>query len=90
MVLNFLDQAENEAFDRLRGYTEDIAVLKPHRQQGLAKALITKSMHMFKRMGIKEVALSVDSENESGALRLYQNLGYKTKLKRTVYRKPIH
>ncbi len=89
MVLNFLDRAENEAMGRQRGYTEDIAVVKPYRQRGLAKGLITKSMRMFKEMGMTETALSVDTENPSGALKLYQNLGYSTDRKSVVYRKQL-
>ena len=89
MVLNFLDVEENKAFDRKRGYTEDIAVAKPYRNQGIAKALIAKSMRMFKEMGMQETALAVDTENPSGALRLYQNLGYETERKSTAYRKPL-
>lgn len=89
MVLNFLDRTENEALNKQRGYTEDIAVLKPYRGQGLAKALITRSMRMFKEMGMAETVLSVDTENPSGALQLYQGLGYQTERKSIVYRKRI-
>lgn len=89
MVLNFLDEQENEEFNRLRGYTEDIAVLKPFRRRGLAKALISKSMKMFKEMGMEETALGVDTDNQTGALELYQSLGYETERKMTVYRKQL-
>ena len=89
MVLNFLDADENEAMGRQRGYTENIAVAKPFRQRGLAKALITKSMRMFIEMGMTEAALSVDTENPSGALNLYQGLGYSTDRKSVVYRKQL-
>ena len=36
-----------------------------------------------------EVALSVDSSNATGALRLYEALGYRTYRKMVEYRKPL-
>jgi GNAT superfamily N-acetyltransferase len=89
MVLNMLDERENKALNRLRGYTEDIAVLKPYRRRGLAKALITNSMRMFKEMGMEETALGVDTENATGALQLYEDLGYVVERSSTAFRRRL-
>ena len=89
MVTNFVNLAENEYFKRHRGYTESIWVLREFRKQGLASALITRSMTMFKAMNMHETALGVDSENPSGALGLYENLGYKTYSQAIEYSKPF-
>ena len=75
-VGNYIDHEENEKFKRSRGTTENIFVRRPWQQRGLAKALITESIRMFKDMGITETALGVDSENSSGALKLYTDMGY--------------
>lgn len=89
MVLNFVVEAENTEYNRKRGYTEFICVRRPWRKQGVATALITRSMKMFKEMGMTEAALGVDTQNLSGALRLYENLGFQPVKRHSTYRKPM-
>jgi mycothiol synthase len=89
VIHNFIDEDENAEYKRQRGYTEGICTRRPWRQMGLARSLLVQSMQMFKDMGMTETALSVDSENLSGALRLYESVGYR-KVKMTIlYRKPL-
>jgi len=89
MVLNFVVEAENEEYNRKRGYTEFICVRRPWRKQGVATALITRSMKMLKEMGMTEAALGVDTQNLSGALRLYESLGFRQVKRHSTYRKPM-
>jgi ribosomal protein S18 acetylase RimI-like enzyme len=89
MVLNFIDEAENKEYQRLRGYTEGISVRKPWRKLGLARSLLVQSIRMYKEMGMSETALGVDSQNLSGALRLYQGVGYRQTKQFTIYRKAL-
>jgi ribosomal protein S18 acetylase RimI-like enzyme len=89
MVLNYIDKAENECYGRKRGYTEDIAVRRPWRRKGVAKTLIALSLEELKTQGMHEAALGVDTQNPTGALRLYQGLGYKEVRKSTNYRKKL-
>ena len=89
MVLNYIDTSENREFNRKRGYTEEICVRKPWRNRGLARSLLVQSIQMFREMGIEETALGVDAGNESGALRLYQSVGYKVVKRSLTYRKLI-
>ncbi len=88
-VLNYVDHDENKKYDRKRGYTEDIFTLRPWRRQGIATALIVKSMQMHKDNGMTEVALGVDTKNPNGALELYQNLGYQKTKTWITFRKPM-
>lgn len=78
MVLNFIDPLENECYGRFRGYTEGICVLPNWRGKGVARALICRSLKMMKALNMQEAALTVDSDNPSGAQRLYLGLGYQT------------
>lgn len=89
MVLNLINESENAEYQRLRGYTEGISVRRPWRKKGLARSLIVQSIQMFKDMGMAETALGVDSQNLSGALRLYQGVGYRQTKQFTIYRKPL-
>jgi mycothiol synthase len=89
VIHNFVDEKENAEYQRKRGYTEGICTRHPWRKLGLARSLLVQSMQMFKEMGMTETALSADSQNLSGAVRLYDSLGYcKVKLQ-INYRKPM-
>jgi ribosomal protein S18 acetylase RimI-like enzyme len=87
MVLNFVDEKENVEYNRKRGYTESICVRRPWRRRGLARALLTLSLQMFKDMGMEEAALGVDAQNPSGALNLYESVGFRVVKRHTTYRK---
>lgn len=88
-VMNFFDSEENQEYNRKRGYTEGISVRRPWRKRGLARALLTRSLKMFQDMGMQEAALGVDSENLSGALRLYESVGFRPVKRMTFYRKAL-
>jgi mycothiol synthase len=89
VIHNFILSDENAEYKRKRGYTEGICTRRPWRKLGLARSLLVQSMHMFKEMGMTETALSVDSQNISGACRLYEGVGYRTVRQQTIYRKPM-
>ncbi len=89
VIHNFVDKKENEEYHRQRGYTEGICTRRPWRKMGLARSLLVQSMKMFKEMGMTETALSVDSQNISGATRLYEGVGYRKVKQQIVYRKPM-
>lgn len=84
-VHNILDEEENDTYHRKRGYTEDIFTLRPWRGKGIARALIAESIRMFRGMGMQETHLGVDADNTSGALRLYQKMGYVVDKDKTSY-----
>lgn len=89
MVLNYVTRAENLEYRRLRGYTENICVRRPYRKQGLARALIAASLGLLKERGMQDASLHVDTENLSGALRLYESAGFQPVRRHTTYRKPL-
>lgn len=89
VIHNFIDEDENKEYRRRRGYTEGICTRRPWRKRGLARSLLVKSMRMFKELGMTETALSVDSENLSGALQLYEGVGYRKVKQQTIYRKAM-
>ena len=88
-VQTFIDANENEAFQRRRGYTETISVRRPYRRRGLARALIVESLRTLKAQGMTESALHVDSENITGATRVYTDCGFRVESTRLAYRKPL-
>ena len=89
MVLSFINHDENREYNRKRGYTEDISVRRPWRKQGLARSLIVQSLHAVKERGMTEAALGVDANNLTGALRLYESVGFQATRRSSAYRKPL-
>lgn len=87
VVLNLIDEKENEEYHRKRGYNGFIAVRRPYRGKGLAKALIARSLGLLVERGMTEAALAVDAENITGALQLYESLGYSATERWTTFRK---
>ncbi|MGA9532598.1 MAG: GNAT family N-acetyltransferase [Anaerolineales bacterium] len=88
MVLNFIDEDENRQWGRQRGYTEDISVRRPWRRRGLATYMIAESLRRLRDLGMQEAALGVDVDNPSGALTLYERLGYQVDRRSTSYARP--
>lgn len=76
-VQNYVSLEENELEGHMRGYTEAISVRQKWRGSGIARALICRSMAMFKALNMDEVALTADTQNPTGAMHLYTNLGYR-------------
>jgi GNAT superfamily N-acetyltransferase len=84
-----IDPAQNEKFRRKRGWLELVCVGQAWRKRGLAHALITRALHVQKEQGMTESTLGVDSENVSGATRVYEDCGFLVEKRNTIYRKPL-
>ncbi len=89
MVRSFILADENREYSRHRGYTEHISVRRPWRRQGVARALIALSLQALKERGMTEAALGVDTENTSGALRIYEFMGFRPVKVHITYDKPL-
>jgi GNAT superfamily N-acetyltransferase len=88
-VRTFIHAAENDKYNRKRGYTEFISVRRPWRRRGLARSLIVRSLRLQKERGMTESALGADSENLTGATRVYEDCGFRTTKRSALYRKPM-
>ena len=88
-VLGYIDATENVARGRLRGYTECIFTRRPWRRRGIAAGLIGRNLRLLRDRGMTEAALGVDTDNPSGALRLYQRMGFEEEFREYVMRRPV-
>jgi ribosomal protein S18 acetylase RimI-like enzyme len=88
-VLAFINPQENQEYHRLRGYSEGVSVRRPWRRRGLARALVARSLHEFKRRGMQEAALSVDTQNYHSAYKLYESVGFQIVSGYSYLQKPI-
>ena len=89
MVLGYIDEAQNATYKRKRGWTENICVRRPWRKRGLARALIAENLRELRARGMTEAALGVDTENPTGALRVYESMGFRAVKREVLYRKAM-
>ncbi len=75
--INSISLEENVRHGRSEGWIEELAVRRPWRKRGVATALLCASMHAFKAEGLQHAMLGVDTQNLSGALRVYEGVGFK-------------
>jgi mycothiol synthase len=86
---NWVYPEENERLGLSRGWLEQVAVRRPWRRRGVARALIAASMRAFADRGLTSAALGVDADNPTGALGLYEGLGFRVHRPATTYRKAM-
>jgi mycothiol synthase len=86
-VRSFINAEENRQFGRRRGWVENISVRRPWRHRGLARALMAASFPLLRARGMTQGALTVDTENLSGALGVYESVGFRQVDRSTTYRR---
>jgi ribosomal protein S18 acetylase RimI-like enzyme len=88
-IRGYINTDENERFGLKRGWVENISVRRPWRRRGLARALISATIEGLRERGMTEAALGVDTQNVTGALHLYESVGFRPVSKSTTYRKAM-
>ena len=88
-VRSYIDDELNERDGVQRGFVEYITVRRPWRRRGLASALIAASFPLLRARGMTEAMLGVDTENPSGALGLYERMGFEPMARGTVWEKSL-
>ena len=85
-ILNWIDPPEPDG--SRRGWTESIAVRRPWRRRGLARALLAASLRAVRDAGATVATLGVDQENANQALTLYESLGFRVTAEELEFHKP--
>lgn len=73
------------ATGRRAAYVGNVGTLPGHRAKGLATALLGHALHAYREAGYDEASLAVDSANPTGALGVYQGLGFAVESRWTNY-----
>lgn len=76
-------------YQREMGWVSILAVRKRWRKQGLGMALLQHTFCEFYQRGTRQVGLSVDSQNTSGATRLYERAGMRVARQDDRYEKVL-
>ena len=88
-VINAIHPFENEALGINRGWLHSVFTRRAWRRRGLARALIARSLVLLKERGLDEGVLGVDADNPTGALGLYEKIGFVTFERSTAWRRPF-
>jgi len=67
------------------GWLKDIAVRDSERARGLGAALVTAGLEEFASRGTPRIGLKVDAGNPTGAIRLYERLGFTIERREAVW-----
>jgi GNAT superfamily N-acetyltransferase len=86
-VINSIDPHQNAAMGFKRGWLSSVFTRRAWRRRGLARALIARSLALHRERGMTSAALGVDAENPSGALGLYEGMGFAVNYRSTAWRK---
>ena len=89
MVRPFINDDENAHFGVRRGWCENISTRAPWRGRGVASALISRALRALHDRSMTQAALGVDAQNETGALHLYQRMGFREAARETEWRRPL-
>jgi mycothiol synthase len=87
--LNKIDPDWIEQTGRQEGYVNTLGVLREHRKQGLGTALLASSLRLLRQAGMEAAHLHADAENLTGAVRLYERLGFKLRKTQVAYHKTM-
>lgn len=88
-VLNGIYRAENAELGVQRGWLDSVFTRRPWRRRGLARALIARSLLVLRERGMAEAMLGVDADNPSGALGLYEGVGFVVKARYSAWHRPF-
>ncbi|HYO42665.1 MAG TPA: GNAT family N-acetyltransferase, partial [Candidatus Limnocylindrales bacterium] len=89
VVMNAISADENEALGMRRGWLEHVSVRRPYRGKGVAKALCAASFRVLLERGMTEAWLGVDGSNPTGALQLYEGLGFAARRRWMALGRPL-
>jgi len=81
--------AETAATGIREVYVGQVGTVRSHRGRGLAAVAMSALMRQAQQAGFKRASLGVDAENPTGALGLYERLGFGQHSKWTTYRLPL-
>jgi mycothiol synthase len=87
--LNVIDPNWITQTGRREGYVSTLAVLREHRKRGLGTALLVQSLHALQDAGMESAHLHADADNLTGAMRLYERVGFRVRKTSMAYQKVL-
>jgi len=75
------------ATGRREAYVGKVGTRREYRGRGVATALLRHCLNAYREAGYDEASLDVDSANPTGALGVYERVGFEVEMTRTDYAK---
>ncbi|HYN69362.1 MAG TPA: GNAT family N-acetyltransferase [Candidatus Eisenbacteria bacterium] len=88
-IMTSINRQENERLGVRIAWLDHVSVRRPWRNRGLAAALIGSTVQLLRTRDADFAALGVDAENLTGALRLYEKMGFSRHKTGIAYRKAL-
>lgn len=80
---------DNKRNGRNEGWIGTLGTRRGFRRMGLGRAMLLAGMQQLKAAGVDTARLGVDSENPSGAFRLYESVGFRKVYTRIMFVKDV-
>lgn len=84
-----IDSERNARLGCLEGHVCLLGTRRGYRRRGLARSLLLDSLRRLQAMGIETATIGVDAQNPSGALGLYESVGFERRRRSTIFRKRV-
>ena len=81
--------AYNEEHGARRILVDGVSVRRPWRQRGLARSLVADALRGSRELGFTSATLGVDAANPTGALGVYEAIGFAVERRSRAYRRPL-
>ena len=81
--------AYNEEHGARRVIVDGVSVRRPWRGRGLARALVADALRGARDAGFTSATLGVDAANPTGALGVYEAVGFEVERRSRAYRRPL-
>jgi mycothiol synthase len=84
-----IDPGENAHTGRNEGWINLLGSRRGFRKIGLGRAMLLAGLRVLRAGGVETAKLGVDADNPTGALRLYESIGFQRVETRISYRKDV-
>lgn len=88
-VLSFEWEADTVRKGHRDLYVGDVGTLAEHRGRGLGAAMLAHVLAAGVAQGYARSSLTVDTQNPTGALGIYERAGYRARIRSTTYVAPV-
>ncbi len=87
--LNDMGPTAAQRYGRNRGWIGILFVRRPWRLRGLGRALLAASLQHARALGHTSAGLNADADNLTGAVRLYESVGFVIGRRRVIYQRLV-
>lgn len=88
-VIGYHAPEDTAVTGRLEGWLGQVGTLREWRGRGVASGLMVHVMRLMREAGLDDAMLDVDTDNPSGAVGLYERLGFRAEHRYIRWQKPV-